>query len=89
MRKNAIGLLFPGRQTRVSQPASPLRQALQQQLTVATEQPEVLESGIAPFLPALLSAVSMMTDDDIRSGRETMRGIVEALDAAEPQTVTA
>lgn len=44
------------------------------------ETPELQQAGIAQYLPLIQGLPGLMSDGDIRAGREVMRKIVHALD---------
>lgn len=71
--------LFPDRKEFRSE-TTPLQQAFQRMVRELTETPELQQVGIAQYLPLIQGLPGLMSDDDIRAGREVMRKIVHALD---------
>jgi hypothetical protein len=80
----AMQMLFgKGKAELVQQPQTPLQEALHTLLMDLTQQEAVQESGLTQFLPLLLPVLNTMRDEDIRVGREIMRGMVQRLDDAD------
>ena len=83
-RKSAISLLFPNRRKVSSGTVTTLQASLAQFLATVGQTTEAVQApGLTQFLPLLQSAVTSMSDEQIRDGREMMRSLVKALDNAD------
>lgn len=83
LNTKAMSLLFPGRAKPRPTELTDLQACLSRLLMEMGQISQVQESGLAQFLPLVTNHLNGMSDDEIRFGREVMRGIVDALDAAD------
>jgi len=83
VKTRAMQMLFGRGREATSHTLTPMQEVLRTQLTVLGGEAAARESGLTQFLPLLLAGLNTMRDEDIRVGREIMRGMVEALDNAD------